>query len=559
MIKITDNHSQYNKAHKPTKSPAFKGAGVGTAMNYLATNETMGATAVDFVSMVIPRTIIDYTRTPEAGNETARREIFSGLLYPAAGLFGLAAAKMIDVFNPKKKEYDVPFHKINANSDSVETLSQAMKNSLNKNGSGGKSKIMRGYIEEVLDGASGTSLDKKVNIKDNKALKNELIDDFEKLINENDSYSIDKNDKALFHRKMLKAMGTSQELSVDIKGCKRPLETNGDNLIKDIFSMGRVFTKEKVIEELKSADKITDSNFVKSLGGFAKKKMLIGLTAASLAGFTFQEINRRITKNKTGSDAFVVYDSKDSNLPPPQKDKTFGFKLMKGGAALGMAVLGVKTIGGKLKHIPRKLQFVGLVPTIPQYAVLYSATIMGRMLASSDKNELRETTTRDILGFTSWLVLGNVAAKGTAKFFEKRNPELKLLNKGKDSSKLGGFMKLMKSKLRTQEEVLYKADGVNVKDKFKTAMKKLPDTKATKLTKKTIKHLNIAQASGYLYASLLLGVLIPIINKKITDNVREKEIAKHKGDTTINFNQAQFLKDRSKSFGASNAFSNFTQ
>lgn len=543
-------------AQKSAQKVSFGNAAGAAVMNYLATNETMGATAVDCMAMVFPRIAVDSTRTPEAGLETARREIFSAVLYPAAGLFGLGAACLLNPLMDKK--YNVPFHKINANSDTAGALSQAFKNAVDKNTNKDQNKIVSDYLEEVIDGTSGQYIDEKVHLNTNKVVKAELIKDLQELILDKDKgYDLPKEKQELFHRKLLKVMGTSKDLDVSIKGKKDSLVTNGENLIKDTYSLGRAFVQDKVFNEFDSKN-LADNNFVNSLKGFAKKKMVIGITAASLAGFGFQEFNRYLTKKKTGSDAFVVYDSGNSNAPPPKKDKSIGFKVAKVGTALAMGGLILKTIGGKLKDVPRKLQFRGVVPSMPQYALLYGVTIMGRFLSSSDKNELRETATRDFLGFTSWLVLGDLAGKATAKFIERKNPDIKLFNYDKAKHEKDGpiskFKKLMKSNLRTQEEVLYKETG-DVNKKFKESLKGLAkDSKA----RKTIKYLNIAQISGYAYSGLLLGVLIPIINKKITNAAREKQVAKQNGENTINFSQTQFLKDKSKSFGAAGTFSNFT-
>ena len=62
---------QNNTNRKET--PQFKGT-VDGALRFLATNQGVGANLTDFSFMVLPRTISDAQRGPDACLETARRE-----------------------------------------------------------------------------------------------------------------------------------------------------------------------------------------------------------------------------------------------------------------------------------------------------------------------------------------------------------------------------------------------------------------------------------------------------------------------------------------------------
>jgi len=186
-----------------------------------------------------------------------------------------------------------------------------------------------------------------------------------------------------------------------------------------------------------------------------------------------------------------------------------------------MGIFSIKSIGGTLKEIPKKLEFTKVMPNMNQYKLVYGISIIGRLLASSDKNELRETATRDFLGFISWLILGDVAARTIAYTFEKKG--VKLLNC--EDSSLKGFGKIMKSSLMTHEELLYKdksAVGKSIKEASQIA---------SSATKKALAHLNVAQFGGYAYSGLLLGVFIPILNKAVTNKLHEKKLEKEKAQT----------------------------
>ena len=87
-MKVQNNYQQYN-------NPQFKGF-VDTGFRFLATNQAIGANAVDLSFMVTPRTASDmYKRGPAAGFETLRREIMGTVNDTCIGLFGAAAGWLI--------------------------------------------------------------------------------------------------------------------------------------------------------------------------------------------------------------------------------------------------------------------------------------------------------------------------------------------------------------------------------------------------------------------------------------------------------------------------------
>ena len=72
-------------------TPQFKGAG-DIALRFFATNQAMGANAVDVAFMVIPRTASDAIRRgPNAGLETGRREASGTINHTLIGVYGIAA------------------------------------------------------------------------------------------------------------------------------------------------------------------------------------------------------------------------------------------------------------------------------------------------------------------------------------------------------------------------------------------------------------------------------------------------------------------------------------
>ena len=515
---ITNHH----KNTIPAKNTFGNGA-LNGAMNYLATNQAIGASATDMAFMVIPRTAIDSTRTPEAGMETGRRELASCALYAGMGFFGLGAAHLIGMFSNVKK-YEVPMHKINAGSSAIDSLAHSWNSALDKNGRdfSNKKGTVESYLNTVFDSVSGLDGETKTTLNSKPEVQKEIVKELHDLLldaKKNKEYTIPKDKKTELVRKIIYATGSGEHLTLANKTGE--LQISAGDLLDNTYSMGRTFMQDKVADEFKKTDNLVDNQFIKSLKKFNSKKMFIGLGAASAVALSMQAVNRWMTKKKTGSDGFQVY--KDGSGEKPQKDTSGLFKGLKIATAAGMGIYSFKMIGGKLKDLPKKIEFTKLMPNINQYKFIYGVSIVGRLLASSDKNELRETATRDFLGFTSWLVLGDVVAKSVAKIIENKHKDVKLLNCEKTTKT--GFRKLMDSSIKSHEEILYankEALGKSIKDASQVATN----------AKKSLRFLNIAQLSGYAFSGIVLGVFIPMLNKAITDKLHKKGLEKKKAQET---------------------------
>lgn len=509
MIITNNNHN------KIQTKPAFGNA----VMNYLASNQAIGAFAVDMGFMVIPRTAIDFTRTPEAGMETGRRELVSCLLYAGMGAFGLVAAHIVGAFS-KSKKYDVPLHKINAGSSTFDALAHTWNGALDNYGGhfNNKTSTVDDYLNNVFNSVTGLSDNTKTPINSKPKIQKEIVKELKELLLSKNDYQLAKDTRTKLVQKIIKITGASEHLNlvnktseIEINGIKQfeQIKLSAADLLDNVYSLGRTFMQDKVAAEFKKSSNLADNEFVKSFKRFNSHKMLLGIGMVSAVAFSMQAVNRWLTKKKTGSDGFVVYKDKEGTGEKAQKDKSTSFKVAKGLSAGAIGWFALSQIGGKLKDLPKKLEFTKLLPTMNHYKYAYGLTIAGRLLASSDKNELRETATRDFLGFASWLVLGDVVAKIAARAFEK-SKNIKLLNC--EDKTLTGFAKIMKSSLKTHEELLY-SDTAKM---------------ASEGTKKALKYLNISQLSGYAYSGLLLGLFIPMLNKAVTNKLHDKEIEKKK-------------------------------
>ena len=83
----TSQSSQKNNLNKHNNNPSFKGpVELGTqTLNWLNTSPAIGACFVDFFSMVMPRTIVDFSRSKDAGMETGIRESSGTLNHSRVG------------------------------------------------------------------------------------------------------------------------------------------------------------------------------------------------------------------------------------------------------------------------------------------------------------------------------------------------------------------------------------------------------------------------------------------------------------------------------------------
>ena len=178
-----------------------------------------------------------------------------------------------------------------------------------------------------------------------------------------------------------------------------------------------------------------------------------------------------------------------------------------------------------LRDLISKVQFKGSLPTVNQIKVVYGSTILGRLLASSDKNELRESAFRDFLGYTNFLVLGALVTKCFVNFKDKT-----LINYDAETQGKGLWNWLKNSSIKTHEEVInstlkssvIKENKVlSLKEIYKNGWIRPDGSISSKLG-----ILNKAKLIGMLYACIALGIIVPLINKHMTEGKKDKNLIK---------------------------------
>lgn len=495
----------------------FTGAfdAVSSGLRFLDTNQAWGANAVDLCSMVIPRTAVDFiNRGPEAGTETARRESAGTINHSLVGVYGVGAGlALAALFNNK---YGIRADKIFADNNTIDILAKYWHEA--RQSGADKQNAVKAYTDKLAENIKFLNTD--VN-KDSGLVS--MSKDAQKEFSNKMSEMLlsDKNDKAKFKEfskfmHNLMTSDTGAESRVVLEGFERKADNTSKTLIANIYNVSKTFLKDKVEDAFKSSKMVDNNEFVNGLKKLNLQRSALGLGIAAGIGMSIQPLNMYLTKKKTGSDGFV-------GVPGREKDNSKEFKVMKTIAAAFFSLGALATITVNPKKFLSKIQFQGMSPTINQLKFVYGMTIMSRLLSARDKDELRESSVKDTLGFLNLLILGSLVTKGTARALDKS-----LINVTKKGSK-NFFSWLGNSSLKTRDEVLYEAlkkQGVKtVRDGKAIPFKELIKS-ADAATKKRLRSLNISQIVGYLYSGLVLGVGIPKLNIYMTNKSEAKRQAR---------------------------------
>jgi len=503
LVKTNLNINNNSLQKKNRNNVSFNcGAGfVSGFMNLAQNNAAFSTGVVDVVGMVVPRTAIDAQRNKHASTETFRRESMGTLtnnILPGFFAFGIAAAMQ-------------PFMKIQtkvwANSETMDLLKEAWDKSENNT---------QKYVKNVLHGIEGLDGEKWNSLTNMSAEKRDkLVKKMTDLIEVEPDTTSNKGIMAKIKsykeaKKGLKEVesliGEEIKARNNIKvswndSTKKPLETSLEHLVRDIRDMGKhVFTQtvNKEISIDTAISRLKKVNITKSAG-------TLGILCA--VDFGVQYINRKITNKKTGKKGFVGYkdfENGDCELKDSERKRNLNIGKLIGVAAL----VGLNAVFIGRKNLLKKLEFKNAFANLNQIRLLYSTTVAGRIIASDDSNELRETCTRDFFSYLNWLVLGDFVTKSIAG---KLDPTL-LNNKDKEYKDRKGFDKVchwvQDVSIKTHSEVLDIASG-ELNGDIKT------------------KHssLNKAIGAGLVYSTLVLGIGIPVLNMILTNKKRDEELA----------------------------------
>ncbi len=532
-IRVNQNPQQNivrNNGKNEASVPSFGSAVdiVSQGLRYLNTNPAVGATLVDFGFMSLPRTLVDAQRGVDACVETGIRENSGTVNHVLIGTIGGAAAFALGA--KLNKTFGVFSHAVFANNQTIDILGDIWHTNYQKISD--TTKLQKAYFADLLgkvEGMNSQAADGKAWVKLDTATREKLVETL---------CELSQDSKLKGQRIPKDKMSYMMNLIISSTGAERnfKLISNGktvdgfaiNSFLEDAFALGKTFSKEKVMDAFKAAPNFADNAFIKQLKNTKMRAAMLALGVSSAIGASVQPFNRWLTKKRTGSDGFVGVKN---NPDIDKKEKpSAGFIAAKVAAAAGMLAIAFASIDKNFKKIPGAVQFKGKIPTLAQYKLIYGVTVASRFLAARDKNELRESTFKDVLGFVNWLILGSFVAKTVATLSDKKA----LLNVDNTSGKKGFFHWLQNMHTKSVDEVLQHDltekgiktvtdDGKAIP--FKELLKKAKDARLDK-TLKRVKLLGLAQIAGYVYSGVVLGVAIPKFNIWLTNKINKKNDVK---------------------------------
>ena len=325
-------------------------------------------------------------------------------------------------------------------------------------------KISREFIDEKRWNNIKWKNQEYKNIQDKLKTREGFNETLIKLITDKNLHFEDKNQVLnIMEQRLTNVLqaGRNTELNIDNKKLSAKLE----NILRDTCDIAKdIFNERNSAEINKALEKVKKVNKIKTYGAIA---------GACALGLTNQYINRKITEKRTGKKGFVGdVDFINNNRVEQKKDKFLLAKKIGASALMAGMVFSVMKVKN-IKDFARKLEFTG------------------------NGTELRESMTRDYLGFLNWLVFGGFAAKGVANLLDKKGENL--FNFNKKGKGLKHWLNEMN--LKTHNEIAAKG-----KD----------------FAKKNLWKLNLAHASGIAYSAITLGYLLPMLNAKVTEHKAKK-------------------------------------
>lgn len=483
------------KIDKINNTPNFTSAmgGLSNALYTLSNNDMLNASFVDIFAMDTPRTIVETkNRGKQAGIEMGFREYTGTFIAEfSAAMFAVIASKFIS-------KRLTPNVKVNSGSWITNNGLNVFSDIYNKS-----DKTPKGYVKNVLNSMSGLVGSERRNFFNiNKEKSEPIINKLTNLIT-NKNYDKKEYKKALndIQDEIIKYLGADNNIT--IKSDKNSVSSNLSHALRDIVDSGKniFFNKEN----------ISPSKIVSKLKRMNNLRIGIAIPLSMGLAITNQYLNRYLTKKRTGIDNFVGENGYENNVTNQNEKKKEKGLWLKKVLSAGIFVLMLTKVMGIKKPVDliKKLEFDGPATSGNAIKTIYGTLILGRIFASKDSTELRETNVRDYLGFLNWLVLGGFVAKGVGQAFDPKQENLFNI------SKQGKGIKhwLQNVSLKSQKEII--AQGGNVE--------------------KNLRKLNIAQMSGIAYSAIMLGVLLPKLNIWMTRGKNKQNVSSDEKTNNITF------------------------
>jgi len=512
-----------NTHHRPKNHLAFKNRAaivdktlgsdkITRGFKWLKDRPIVEIVGLDAGTMIIPRTIVDFSQNPVYGVETFFRELLPAIPNPfLPGIIGNARMRA--------KGYKGLY----ANSNTLNTMHEAWK----KAGGEAFSKdnpdrgIVRGFVKNVYENAKVLvgSQHKKL---EGKALERQ-VDDVTDLILKKGKMS-----PAEYSEKYKRAgetilRETKGESNVAVEIGKHKLETSAGDLLRDTVGVGEQILIKHPGNKAKGV--------IDGLNNYIKQTAALAVTSSIALGAAIQPMITYVSKKITGKEGFTGYkdfvnsdkekiahyaDNKDYGEEKKTEDKksSGSFIAKKAAATAGIVGLMLGSIGALnpkeirksggvvkfAKNIGKNLELKGPFAHMDIVRFVYGGVLAGRFWAARDENELKVSVVRDYAGFLNWLVLGSVVTKGVAHLMDRKN-----------------------------KSYLNVSGPIKGKNAFETGMNWFRNTSTISFAEREARKLkagplNIATLAGLGYAMFALGIGVPkLINKYIINKPQEKK------------------------------------
>lgn len=492
-----------------SQSPSFGGIGDGiiAAVQMCEKYPMLNVTALDLSTAIVPRTVIETKESNgHAGFEAFRRES-SGLivncLIPSFIVMGVAKLLQRPIMGDFKKSSLVNTW---ANSDSIDKIHEFYGNAT---GTTPDERLYNTFRDQLgslsgVDGNETKDFAKILGIQQDSNGKfigkigNENVHNAVKSLVENikgKKYNSEAFSDA--YKAIVKETRIAE--NIKFKGDAGFFANNLESVCEDTVKMLRGVVKENITDPNELA------KYFKKAQKLVNWKSIGGLGIIIPLAISMQPINRWITRKTSGQKGAPIYKDFGENknqreLSSKEKKELLAQKFISIGSMIGVAGLSMFMDKPALKMF----QFKGLFPTMDQARIISTATFASRMGASEDKNELRESTVRDIATFSSFYFLGDYVAKGIASLFEKYNPDIKLINRMKKPDKDANALKKFWN--------WAKHTAIKSSDELSTQKEKRLRT--------------ICQIGNIVFSLAALGLLIPKYLRKNTNKKHAEELAK---------------------------------
>lgn len=552
ISKISKNSVNSKDINTSTPAnPQFKGlesvggavlGGVTSALGYCEAIPMLNVTVLDLSTAIVPRTVVEGQTNPYAGLEAFRRES-SGLVINCL-IPGLVVAGVAKLIQPLIMDKGSKMSSCLANEDTIKLVAERWEKAEGINNREKVEHVIRGILTDIkgVDGDKTVAFnhpdfkfdDSVKHIADNvfkpeppqgwswNAIK--ARHEHKKALNKDLNTAIDKIVNQTHISENIKIVGSedylSQSLGDIIKASPR--------ILRELVNVPQDKPVAEVVKTF--IDKSSSLVKYKSIGGLA---LVLPLAIAA------QPINRWITAKTSGQKGAPIYKdfehSEKKELTPQEKVALAKQK------AISVSTIALVALASTMKKpsmsmIKELTQFKSLFPNMDQARLISATTFASRMLASQDKHDLKEATTRDIATFLAFYFVGDYVAKGFASVLQKmdfvKNKGITLVNDKKPLKKGANVFEhawhwMKNTALKSSSEIYAAAkNGATEKE----------IAEATKFGKQMR---GVCQLGNILFSFVALGVVIPKVYRKKTEKAREAELkAQQQSELSQNITKA---------------------